>query len=116
MQYINVDDQFVADILKANKISKTEQGLQESAEVVVEEQLEEAEEVHACPLCESELDEPISEEAMQECVDFVLATLNEAAALEEQMLAEADDEDEDDNEEEEDDNDDDEDEDQDEGN
>ena len=112
MQYINVDDQFVADILKANKISKTEQGLQESAEVVVEEQLEEAEEVHACPLCESELDEPISEEAMQECVDFVLATLNEAAALEEQMLAEADDEDEDDNEEEEDDNDDDEDEDE----
>ena len=108
MQYINVDDQFVADILKANKISKTEQGLQESAEVVVEEQLEEAEEVHACPLCESELDEPISEEAMQECVDFVLATLNEAAALEEQMLAEADDEDEDegDNDEEEDDNDD----------
>jgi len=97
MQYINVDDQFVADILKANKISKTEQDLNESAEVVVEEQLEEAEEVHACPLCESELDEPISEEAMQECVDFVLATLTEAAALEEQMLAEADEDDDNDN-------------------
>ena len=91
MQYVNVDDQFVANILKANKISK-ENDLNESAEVIVEETLEEA---HACPLCESELDEPISEEAMQECVDFVLATLNEAAALEEQMLAEAADEDDD---------------------
>lgn len=102
MRYMNVDDQFVADILTANKISKTEQDLKESAEVVVDETLAEAEEVHACPLCESELDAPISEEAMQECVDFVLATLNEAAALEEQMLDEAADEDDDEEDDEED--------------
>ena len=90
MQYVNVADEFVSQILKANKIEQTEQGLNESAEVVVEEQLDEAEcEVHACPLCESQLDEPISEEAMQECVDFVLETLNEAVLLEEELIAES---------------------------
>ena len=88
MQYVNVDDQFVADILKANKILKEEVDLNESAEVIVEE----SEEVHACPLCESELDEPISEQSMQECIDFVVATLQEAAELEGEMLSEADDE------------------------
>lgn len=91
MRYINVDDEYVSNILEANKVQKAD-NLNES-EVVVEEQHEE--EVHACPLCESELDEPIAEDAMQECVDYILATLNEAAELEGEMLEEAEDEDED---------------------
>lgn len=102
MRYINVDDEYVSNILEANKVQKAD-NLNES-EVVVEEQHEE--EVHACPLCESELDEPIAEDAMQECVDYILATLNEAAELEGEMLEEAEDEDEDEDESEEDEDDD----------
>ena len=94
MRYVNVDDQFVSEILKANSLEKT--GNLNEAEVVVEEQFEE--EVHSCPLCESELDEPIAEEAMQECVDFIVATLNEAASLEGEMLEKTNDEDEDEDE------------------
>jgi len=79
MRYINVDDQYVSNILQANKsLEKKSSSLNES-EFVVEEQYEE--EVHACPLCESELDEPISEENMQECVDYISAVINEAQAL-----------------------------------
>lgn len=77
MRYINVDDQYVQNILQANKAVEAT-NLNES-EFVVEEQFEE--EVHACPLCESELDEPISEENMQECVDYITAVLNEAQSL-----------------------------------
>ena len=77
MRYINVDDQYVQNILQANKAVEAT-NLNES-EFVVEEQFEE--EVHACPLCESELDEPISEENMQECVDYIAAVLNEAQSL-----------------------------------
>ena len=102
MRYINVDDEYVSNILEANKVQKAD-NLNES-EVVVEEQHEE--EVHACPLCESELDEPIAEDAMQECVDYIHATLNEAAELEGEMLEEAEDEDEDEDEDEEDEDDD----------
>ena len=83
MRYINVDDQYVSQILEANQKLQNTQGLNESAEVVVEEQHEE--EVHACPLCESELDQPISEEAMQECVDYITAVLNEAQQLSEEL-------------------------------
>ena len=75
MRYINVDDEFVGKILAANQLVESKD-LNESQEVeVVEEACEEG---HVCPLCESELDEPISEQNMQECVDFILGTINEA--------------------------------------
>jgi len=90
MRYVNVDDQYVSEILKANQLQKSD-SLNES-EVVVEEQYEE--EVHACPLCESELDEPISEESLAECVNYIAAVLEEASILEGEMLEEADEEDE----------------------
>ena len=90
MRYVNVDDQYVSEILKANQLQKSD-SLNES-EVVVEEQHEE--EVHACPLCESELDEPISEESLAECVNYIAAVLEEASILEGEMLEEADEEDE----------------------
>ena len=80
MRYINVDEQFVSNILKANSGSQ-KNSLNES-EYVVEEQFEE--ETHACPLCESELDHPVPEENLQECVDYITAVLNEAATLAEE--------------------------------
>lgn len=83
MRYIDVDDQYVSNILNANKSFKSKSSLNES-EFVVEEQHDEADELHACPLCESELDEPISEESMQECVDYIAAVLNEASTLAEE--------------------------------
>ena len=86
MRYINVDDSFVGEILAANKLSNSKD-LNESQEVeVVEEACEEG---HVCPLCESELDAPISEEAMQECVDFILGTINEALEQDGESLEES---------------------------
>ena len=72
MRYIDVNDEFVGQILAANQLAETT-GLSES-KVVEEAQADE----HVCPLCESELDAPISEESMKECVDFILGTINEA--------------------------------------
>tara|TARA_R100001079_G_scaffold97873_1_gene61525 strand:- start:250 stop:561 length:312 start_codon:yes stop_codon:yes gene_type:complete len=90
MRYINVDDSFVGEILAANKLSNSKD-LNESQEVeVVEEACEEG---HVCPLCESELDAPISEEAMQECVDFILGTINEALEQDGESLEEAEEDD-----------------------
>ena len=111
MRYINVQDDFVGKIMKANNLENPE-GLNESQEVEVVE--EACEEDHVCPLCESELDAPISEEAMQECVDFILGTINEALQQEGEFLEEDEDlyeseEDDDDEEEEDEDEDDDED-------
>ena len=57
-------------------------------EFVVEENEGVEHEVHACPLCESELDEPISEENMQECVQYIAAVLNEAHQLSEELESE----------------------------
>ena len=92
MRYINVEDDYVGKILAANQLTDSKD-LNESKEVeVVEEACEEG---HVCPLCESELDEPISEQAMQECVDFILGTINEALEKDGEFLEEADDEDED---------------------
>tara|TARA_Y100001938_G_C8037592_1_gene404249 strand:- start:691 stop:1008 length:318 start_codon:yes stop_codon:yes gene_type:complete len=89
MRYINVDDDFVGEILAANKLSNSKD-LNESQEVeVVEEACEEG---HVCPLCESELDEPISEQNMQECVDFILGTINEALEHDGESLEESEDE------------------------
>ena len=89
MRYINVDDDFVGKILAANQLTESKD-LNESQEVeVVEEACEEG---HVCPLCESELDEPISEQAMKECVDFILGTINEALEQDGEFLEEAEDE------------------------
>ena len=86
MQYINVDEDYVGKILAANQLTEAKE-----VEVVEEAQAEE----HVCPLCESELEGPISEESMQECVDFILGTINEALEADGEELSEAEDEDED---------------------
>ena len=43
----------------------------------VQESEETEKEVHSCPLCESELAEPLSEEKISEHVDWMLGVLNE---------------------------------------
>lgn len=88
MRYIDVNDEFVGKILAANNM-KT-QGLNESQEV---ENMEESyAEEHVCPLCESGLEHPIPEENMQECVNFILGTINEALELEGEYLEESEEE------------------------
>lgn len=91
MRYINVDDDFVGKILAANQLAASE-GLNESQEVEVVEEAQADD--HVCPLCESELEHPIPEENMQECVDFILGTINEALEQEGEYLEESEDEDE----------------------
>lgn len=85
MRYINVDDEFVGKVLAANQLST--KGLNESQEVEVVEEAQADE--HVCPLCESDLEHPIPEENMQECVDFILGTINEALELEGEFLEES---------------------------
>jgi hypothetical protein len=102
MRYVNVDDDFVGQILAANQLTESKDITEsKEVEVVEEAQVEE----HVCPLCESELDAPISEEAMQECVDFILGTINEALEQDGEFLEEAEEKDEDEDEKEEEDKD-----------
>ena len=102
MRYINVEEDYVGKILAANQLVESKE-VNEAQEV---ETVEEAcEEGHVCPLCESELDDPISEEAMQECVDFILGTINEALEQDGEFLEEADKDDDDDEDEDEEEND-----------
>jgi len=90
MRYIDVNDEFVGKILAANQLAASK-GLNESQEVeVVEEGIADE---HVCPLCESELEHPIPEENMQECVDFILGTINEALEHDGEYLEESEDDD-----------------------
>jgi len=89
MRYIDVNDEFVGKILAANQLAAAGT-LAESQEVeVVEESFADE---HVCPLCESELEHPIPEENMQECVDFILGTINEALEQDGEYLEESEDE------------------------
>ena len=89
MRYIDVNDEFVGKILAANQLA-TAEALTESQEVEVVEEAQADE--HVCPLCESELEHPIPEENMQECVNFILGTINEALELEGEYLEESEEE------------------------
>ena len=85
MKYLDVSDEYVKSVLAANDLVSK---IDESAEVE-QEIVEESTEAHACPLCESELDEPIPEENMNECVSFILDALNEAQEGEGESLEES---------------------------
>jgi hypothetical protein len=89
MRYIDVNDEFVGKILAANQLAAAGT-LAESQEVEVVEEAQADE--HVCPLCESELEHPIPEENMQECVDFILGTINEALEQDGEYLEESEDE------------------------
>ena len=97
MKYLDVSDEYVKTVLAANDLVSK---IDESAEVEQEVVEESAEAEHACPLCESELDAPVSEESMNECVQFILDALNEAQELEGETLEESEEDDEDDEDEE----------------
>lgn len=90
MRYVNVSEEFVKGILKVNKLSEDLNESQESEAPEVESVDETQEELHACPLCESELESPISDEALQECVDSILLSL-ESTLMNEDEEADLDD-------------------------
>lgn len=53
-----------------------------------EEQIEEAAEAHVCPLCESQLEEAISDEQLAEHVDFMVGIINEMEDISDDDLTE----------------------------
>lgn len=65
MRGITLSDEFVSQI-----VGKTAAKISESTEAPQAE-------AHVCPLCESHLEEPISEEKIQEHVDYFLDVINE---------------------------------------
>jgi hypothetical protein len=87
MKYLDVSDEYVKTVLAANDLERVKIDESGEAAPVVEETAE----VHACPLCETQLSEPIPEENMNECIEFILGTINEAMEQEGDTLSEADD-------------------------
>lgn len=65
MRGITLSDEFVSQI-----VGKTAAKISESTEAPHAE-------AHVCPLCESHLEEPLSEERIQEHVDYFLDVINE---------------------------------------
>lgn len=53
-----------------------------------EEQIEEAVEGHVCPLCESQLEEAISDERLAEHVDFMVGVISEMEDITDEDLTE----------------------------
>ena len=114
MRYIDVADEFVNQILEANKLSNqslTEAKVDEKScpshddgdmkkKMKKEEEDKpkkmdgkESTELHQCPLCESELDEALTVERIQEHIEQILETINEAEEFEGEDLDEAEEED-----------------------
>jgi DNA repair exonuclease SbcCD ATPase subunit len=53
-----------------------------------EEQIEEAVEAHVCPLCESQLEEAITDEQLAEHVDFMVGVISEMEDITDEDLEE----------------------------
>ena len=87
MRYINVDDEYVKNVLVANSLGGN--ALIQESEAMEEEVIEETEE-HVCPLCETELSEAISEDSWASCVNTILDVINEATSEEGEDLSESD--------------------------
>jgi len=87
MRYINVDDEYVKNVLVANSLGNT--ALIQESEAMEEEVIEETEE-HVCPLCETELSEAISEDSWASCVNTILEVITEATSEEGEDLSESD--------------------------
>lgn len=99
MRGIQVNDSVYADLFKSSvweksgltvgkvKDTKTETPIVESKDVEEpkEEILVEDEEKHICPLCESELSEGLSDDKIQEHVNYVFSILNEAFDTDESL-------------------------------
>lgn len=84
MRGIEVSEDLVNDIMKSKVWA--DQGikltLKESEEVDGEdyevEELDEADEVHVCPLCESHLDRPLDQDVLDEHVNYIVDVLESA--------------------------------------
>lgn len=78
MKGIQVSNEFVDRILAANGVAKVNESVETAtAEAVVEEA-----EVHVCPLCESKLEEAISQEKIEEHVNYIMGVLEESVEVE----------------------------------
>ena len=88
MRYINVHDDFIRGIFKANNLNESQEVETAPEKENVESIEETQEEGHACPLCESALESPISEEALQECVDSILEAVSGQLLSEEEAVEE----------------------------
>jgi len=104
MRYIDVADEYVNQILEANKLSnqslteaecpshddkkKKKEHKEENKPEKKEMDGKESTELHQCPLCESELDEALTVERIQEHIEQILETINEAEEFEGEDLDE----------------------------
>jgi DNA repair exonuclease SbcCD ATPase subunit len=70
------------------KLTESVEQPQEAQDVQEEEQIEEAVEAHVCPLCESQLDEAISDEQLAEHVDFMVGVISEMEDITDEDLTE----------------------------
>lgn len=80
MKGVNLSEEFYAGILSnfGNKPEGKSKIDEKKVETKVTESKEvEAPEDHVCPLCESKLDKPLSDETLQEHVDYILSVINE---------------------------------------
>ena len=95
MKGINVSDEYVNAVIAQCPTHKIEESAPKKVEDVIQEKADaksgEAEEDGAaCPLCESHLQEPISEERLAEHVEYLLSVLNEATDDDGETLSEED--------------------------
>jgi hypothetical protein len=70
------------------KLTESVEQPQEAQDVQEEEQIEEAVEAHVCPLCESQLEEAISDEQLAEHVDFMVGVISEMEDITDEDLTE----------------------------
>ena len=91
MQHINVENEFIQNLFESDSWGRFGVNVEKVeakptiSESVETEEVEEVEQVHedheselACPLCESALDEPISEERISEHIDRVMTLVSES--------------------------------------
>ena len=74
--------------VKLNESVQEPQAQETQVEDSQEEQIEEAVEAHVCPLCESQLEEAISDEKLAEHVDFMVGIINEMEDISDDDLTE----------------------------
>lgn len=97
MKGITVSDQLVEDVCSLFTSTKKAKSVEEAKTT---EKISESEEAgageHKCPLCESNLEESITEEQMQKHVDMLMEAINENFEfVEDESLDEVENEDED---------------------
>lgn len=102
MRKINVEDSVIADLFSSDVWSKAGYTLKQAtakvpdaseklteSEEAKEEVLVEDTEKHVCPLCESVLEENLSDDKLQEHVNYILGILNENFETEESLEGDA---------------------------